>query len=116
MEAINFDDNKLHYEGVANIQDLLHCKSISLRNCKFFDNWCIDRLSGNILPVLEELDISGTEVNIGGLGVIYRFPVLKRLIIDKENKNSVDWKLTFAMLEEMKNDLEVLDAKEHSQA
>lgn len=115
VEAVNFDNNPLHYEGVENFKDLLNCKSISLRNCRHFNDWCLDRLSGNLLPCLEELDIAGSDVTIRGCGVFYRFSALKRLIIDKEVKNSIEWQLVFAMLEEMKPDLEVLDSKDHQQ-
>lgn len=115
VEAINFDSHPLHYEGVENFRHLVHCKSISLRNCRFFDDWCLDRLSGCQLPVLEELDIAESDVTHRGFGVIYRFSSLRRLIIDKQKKDSIEWQLTFAMLEDMNPKLEVLDSKDVAQ-
>lgn len=115
VEAVNFDNQPLHYEGVENFRDLANCKSISLRNCRHFDDWCLDRLSGNTLPSLEELDISGTDVTTRGFGVIYRMSALRRLIIDKQVHNSIEWQLIYAMLEEMSLNLKVLDSNEVAQ-
>lgn len=115
VECINFDDQPLHYEGVENIDDLQECKSISLRNTRHFNDWCLDRLCGNYLPKLEELDITGTDTTERGLEAIYRLPALKRLILDKSSRDTVEYKLIFAMLEEMNLDLHVLDSSEAKQ-
>lgn len=115
VEAINYDNQPLHYEGVENITNLKECKSISLRNVRHFNDWCLDRLAGNYLPGLEELDISGTDVTRFGLESLYKLPSLKRLIVDKSKMNTIECQLVFSMLEEMKLDLNVLDSSDVKQ-
>lgn len=115
VEAVNFDNLPLYYEGVENLTNLEECKSISLRNTKYFDDWSLDRLSGNHLPKLEELDLSGTDVTYDGFGCMYRFDNLKRFIIDKSNRQEIEYLLSFELLEDLEKGTKVLDSSEASQ-
>uniref|UniRef100_A0A336M527 CSON003903 protein n=1 Tax=Culicoides sonorensis TaxID=179676 RepID=A0A336M527_CULSO len=107
VEEVEYDDLPLHYSGVENIRDLLQCKRISLKNSPYFDDWCLDRLSGNNFPVLETLDLRGTKgITFNSMTCIYRLTGLKKLYLSRDD--SVQWRLSIAMLEEMNPNLTVI--------
>lgn len=107
LEELEYNEKPLYYEGVENIRDLPYCKSIAIRNSETFDDWCVDRLSGNNLPALETLDLRGsTKITYKSMGCIYRLPALKQLFVTTDG--SIEWKLAVAMLEEMNLNLKVV--------
>lgn len=111
VEALRCDDMNLYYEGLENLRCLQHLKFLSYRNVKTFDDWYIDRVSGSQYPVLEVLDISGTKCTSRGLWCLYRIPTLKLLIVDNP-KESVEYELTCALLEETIPKLKIIGAAE----
>lgn len=108
IEDIAYDGIPLYYPGVENIRDLPSCKSISIKNSPYFDDWCLDRLSGNNLPSLETLDLRGaTQLTHRSMGCIYRLTGLKKLLVT--TNDTIEWKLSIAMLEEMNTNLNVIN-------
>jgi len=99
VEEIRCDNMELYYEGLENIRRLKSLKSISFRNVKTFDDWCLDRFSGSDFPALEVLDITGTSTTERGLCALYRIPSLKMLIVD-DPKKSDSYELHCLLLEE----------------
>lgn len=109
VEALKCDNMKLYYEGLENIRWLQELKFISFRNIKTFDDWCLDRVSGSQCFKLEILDISGTSCTSRGLSCLYRLSNLKLLIVD-DPKISLEYELTYSMLEECLPNLQVVAA------
>lgn len=99
LEAIRCDGMELYYEGLENIRRLKNLKSLSFRNVKTFDDWCLDRVSGSQLTALEILDLTGTSITERGLCALYRIPTLKMLIVD-DPKKSDSFELHCLVLEE----------------
>lgn len=89
----------LYYEGLQNIRRLHSLKSISLRNVKQFDDWCLDRLCGNQFENLETLDITNTNITANGLVAITKLRPLKLLILN-DLKRSQTFELSLLMLQE----------------
>lgn len=88
LEAIDFSDTEIVYEGLKNIENLKMCKWLSFTFCPYFDNWCLDRISGEFGEKLEYLDISYTDVSHHGLSVLYRCKNLKTLKVHGISDNS----------------------------
>uniref|UniRef100_A0A182S685 Vacuolar protein sorting-associated protein 26C n=1 Tax=Anopheles maculatus TaxID=74869 RepID=A0A182S685_9DIPT len=99
LEEVRCDGMTLFYEGMENIQKLLRLKHLSFENVALFNDWYLDRISGNTLPSLEKLNLRGTAITHRGLNCLYRLPSLKLLLVDDPEKDIL-WKLTVAMLEE----------------
>uniref|UniRef100_A0A182PHB0 Vacuolar protein sorting-associated protein 26C n=1 Tax=Anopheles epiroticus TaxID=199890 RepID=A0A182PHB0_9DIPT len=99
LEEVRCDGMTLFYEGMENIQKLLRLKHLSFEKVVQFDDWHLDRISGNVLPSLEKLNLRGTAISHRGLNCLYRLPSLKLLLVDDPEKD-IHWKLTVAMLEE----------------
>ncbi|XP_035792784.1 uncharacterized protein LOC118466977 [Anopheles albimanus] len=106
LEEVRCDGMQLFYEGMENIQKLLHLKHLSFENVGLFDDWYMDRISGNMLPSLEKLNLRGTAVTHRGLNCLYRLPNLKLVLVDDPEKN-VLWKLTVAELEDWNPDIRI---------
>lgn len=107
VEEIIYNDVPLYYEGVENIRDLPYCTSITLKNSPDFDDWCLDRLTGNNLPALETLDLRGsTKLTYKSMTCVYRLTGLKKLLVT--TNDLIEWKLSIAMLEEMNPNLTVI--------
>lgn len=79
VEAIDFSGTEIIYEGLKNIENLKMLKWLSFACCNFYDDWCLDRISGEFGETLEYLDISYTGVTHHGLTALYRFKNLKTL-------------------------------------
>lgn len=109
VEAIRCDNMQLYYEGLENLRCLEHLKFLSFHNVKTFDDWCLDRVSGNEFPRLEVLDISGTNTTAKGLSCLYRLGLLKLLIID-DPKQTLEMELSAAMLEASMPGLKIVAA------
>ncbi|XP_054271681.1 uncharacterized protein LOC128992235 [Macrosteles quadrilineatus] len=93
LEAIDFSNTRIIYEGLKNIENLSSLKWLSFANCAHFDDWCLDRVSGEHRNNLEYLDISFTGVTHRGLYALYRFNKLKTLIVDESNEDPVFFQL-----------------------
>jgi hypothetical protein len=107
IEAIDCEGMELYYEGLENLRRLKHLRFASFKNIEFFDDWCLDRISGAEFESLEVLNLSGTKVTEKGLQALYRIPSLKKLIIDDPRRNT-QWELVIAMLNEIMPELEVV--------
>lgn len=82
LEAIDLSGLPIVFDGLKNLCNLKKLKWLSFSNCEYFDNWCLDRISGEHGENLEYLDISHTNVTHHGLNAIYRFRKLKTLKLD----------------------------------
>ncbi|XP_055372955.1 distal membrane-arm assembly complex protein 2 [Condylostylus longicornis] len=111
LEAIKCDNMVLYYEGLENIRRLQNLKFLSFINVKTFDDWCLDRVSGSENPILEVLDLTGTNITYRGLSCIYRLTNLKVLVID-DPKSSKEMELTCALLEVDNHKLKVYASSE----
>lgn len=104
LEAVDASNTDLYYEGLSNLCGLRKLKWLSLKNCKYIDDWGLDRISAEF-PELEHLDISGCErITERGLESLYRMSSLKTLIITNHYK-SVAFELTCFMLEDCMTNL-----------
>ncbi|ETN60536.1 hypothetical protein AND_007843 [Anopheles darlingi] len=110
LEEVRCDGMHLFYEGTENIQKLLHLKHLSFENVPLFDDWYMDRISGNMLPSLEKLNLRGTAVTHRGLHCLYRLPNLKLVLVDNPEKDIV-WKLTVAELEDWNPELRIASSE-----
>lgn len=116
LQAIKCDGMDLVYEGLENIRRLNHLSYLSFRNVKAFDDWCLDRVCGNLFPRLEVLDVSGTKVTGSGLVAVPKLPALKAIVLDTADR-SLDFQLCCSLLEEALPHLKVLSAADvHDEA
>lgn len=99
----------LFYEGLENIRRLHHLKYFSLRNVKYFDDWCMDRLCGNQFDRIEILDVSGTSITANALYAIPKLRSLKAIVLDMTNR-SVEFQLACSLLEEARPNLRILNS------
>lgn len=82
LEAIDASNTELRYVGLQNFVNLKLLKWLSLSNCPYIDDWCLDKISGE-LRTLEYLDISDCkQVTYRGLSAFYRFENLKHLKVN----------------------------------
>ncbi|XP_068082635.1 distal membrane-arm assembly complex protein 2-like [Anabrus simplex] len=91
VEAIDASNMPIYYEGLRNLYGLKHLKWLSFNSCPYFDDWCMDRISGEYMETLEYLDISNclnvTEV---GLCALYRFQTLQTLKLEQGKHAQTD--------------------------
>ncbi|KAI5637659.1 hypothetical protein NE865_09642 [Phthorimaea operculella] len=81
VDCSSFHHNGIRYEGLANLAGLNFLKWLSLKNQKFIDVWCLDRLAGQNGTSLEYLDISSTKLCEGCVYAFARMPALKTVVI-----------------------------------
>jgi len=82
IEAIEASTADLVYEGFQNFRNLEHLKWLDLSYCRYMDEWCMDRITGEFNDSLEYLNISGcTNINWNGLECLWRCRNLKTLVI-----------------------------------
>ncbi|KAK2580233.1 hypothetical protein KPH14_012489 [Odynerus spinipes] len=104
LTEIDASNTLITYEGLKNMENLFGLQWLSLKGCKFIDDWCIDKITGNY-PKLEYLDISDcTNVTERGLEALYRLYDLKTLIVTNHHKSAA-FELTCFMLEDCNPDL-----------
>lgn len=108
VEALDFEEMDLFYEGLENIRLLGSLKFLSFRNVKRFDDWCLDRVSGSHLISLNTLNLVGTKVTTRGLGALYRVPSLRTLIVGDSLKSDPSFELTFFLLQDIIPELKVV--------
>lgn len=105
LSAVDCTDLDIYYEGFLNFENLTRIKWASFQGNQVFDEWCLDRVAGQI-PCLEYLDISNCpQLNENGLECIYKLFYLKKLIVTNHHK-SVAFELTCLMLEDCNPNLE----------
>lgn len=99
INEIDFSDSEICYEGLDNFKNLSSLRKISFKSCKYFDDWCLEKLLF-MCPTIEYLDISDCEsVTARGIEGLYRSPHLKNLIVS-DFVNSVEFELTCLILED----------------
>uniref|UniRef100_A0A183BNM7 ATP synthase subunit s-like protein n=1 Tax=Globodera pallida TaxID=36090 RepID=A0A183BNM7_GLOPA len=58
VEAIDASDTELMFEGFDNLYDLEFLRMLSLRNCRWIDDWVLSRIGGMFANSLEMLDLT----------------------------------------------------------
>ncbi|XP_072933307.1 uncharacterized protein [Epargyreus clarus] len=101
IDCTNFHHGGIRFEGVQNLNGLNFLKWLSLRNNKYIDVWCIDRIAGQNGRSIEYLDISGCNLCVGGVFALARMSALKFLVITDPGDN-VELQAALSMLEEEK--------------
>lgn len=109
IDAIKCDNMDLLYEGLENVRRLNHLKYFSIRNVKYFDDWCMDRLCGHEYDKLEILDVSGTKITANGLFAVPKLRNLKAIVLDTVNRSTA-FQLACAELELVMPKLKILDS------
>lgn len=99
VDCSNFHYNGIRYEGVQNLMGLNFLKWLSLRNNRFIDVWCLDRIAGQNGKSLEYLDIRGCKLCKGSIYALARMPALKFLLITDPGDN-VSLQVALSVLEE----------------
>lgn len=106
VEALDLTGTKIIYEGLLNILNLTKLKWLSFKNCPYFDDWCLDRISGAYGDTLEYLDIGNTKVTERGVSAIYRMHKLNTLKVH-DISNSATFKLSCLMLEDINPSMKI---------
>ncbi|XP_051162264.1 distal membrane-arm assembly complex protein 2 [Leptopilina boulardi] len=110
ISAVDCSNMKLYYEGLLNFENLTRAKWASFRNNQVFDEWCLDRIVGQ-MPCLEYLDVSNCpNLNERGLEALYKLFYLKKLIVTNYDE-SVAFELTCLMLEDCNPNLNCIILK-----
>ncbi|XP_008551783.1 distal membrane-arm assembly complex protein 2 [Microplitis demolitor] len=106
VDEIDVSNTDIVYEGIENFKHLKWLKKLTFKNCKHFDDWCLDRVVG-LCPTIEYLDISECEkVTERGLEALYRAWNLKDLIVTDHYHNPA-FELTCMMIEDCLPDLKI---------
>lgn len=104
IDCTNFLYGGIRYEGVENLKNLNFLKWLCLKNNKFVDVWCLDRIAGQNGNSLEYLDISGCNLCVRCIFALIRMPALKFLVISDPGVD-VTLQAGISMLEQEKPDL-----------
>lgn len=100
LEEVDASGTELCYEGIENFTDTSRLKIAAFRNCKNFDDWCLERLLC-LCPNLQVLDVSDNEkITERGLEGVYRAWNLEKLIVTDWGHGAA-FELTCIMLEEV---------------
>lgn len=111
IDAIKCDEMTLYYEGLENIRRLNHLKFMSFINVKDFDDWSLDRVCGSEFPLLQVLDLTGTNITSNGLAAIHKVPSLRLLILN-DIKRSTEFELACLQIEVVMPKLKIQDSSE----
>lgn len=107
IHSIDCSNMQLHYEGLSNLKGLKKLQWLSLNNCSYMDDWCMDRISGMFEDNLQYLDIRNcNKITDRGVGALYRAKNLKILYVDNITI-SKSFELTCLMLQELLPKLEI---------
>lgn len=107
VEAIDcskFMRNGIRYEGIQNLSGINFLKWLSLKNNKFVDVWCLDRLAGQNGKSLEYLDIRGCNLCVGCVYALARMESLKTLYLSDPGDN-MEIQVALSLLEQEHPDL-----------
>lgn len=89
VEAIDVSGLEIVFDGLKNLSNLKKIKWLNFSECEYFDNWSLDRISGEHGENLEYLDISNTSITYHGLNALYRFQKLKTLKLDDTSDDPI---------------------------
>lgn len=101
VDCTNFHHNGIRFEGLENLSGLSVLKWLSLKNNKYVDVWCLDRVAGQNGKTLEYLDISGCQLCVGCIFALARMKALKYLVITDPGDN-MELQAGLSMLEQEK--------------
>ncbi|CAK1545531.1 unnamed protein product [Leptosia nina] len=104
VDCSKFHHNGIRYEGIQNLSGLNFLKWLSLKNNKYVDVWCLDRLAGQNGNSLEFLDISGCNICEGSILALARMTSLKYLVISEPGDN-LELQSAISLLEEERPEL-----------
>jgi len=108
VEAIDCTGVSLHYEGLANFENLQYVKWLSLRDSPHVDDWCMDKIARMFNETLEFIDLSGCKkVTDKGIGTFHRCKNLKAIIVE-DMKQLPDLEIVCAMLEDLNPNVQIL--------
>lgn len=100
VEAICADNTDLMYEGLVNFVDLEKVRYLSLKNCQYIDDFCLDRLH-IMAGTLEFLDLSGClNITERGLATLHKLEKLEALVL-QDLKLTREMELVTVMLQEV---------------
>lgn len=109
VDAIKCDGMELLYEGLENIRRLNHLRYFSVRDVKYFDDWCMDRLCSNQFDNIEILDVTGTIITANALYAVPKLRSLKAIVLDLTDR-SIEFQLACSLLEEAMPNLKILNS------
>ncbi|CAD6224698.1 GSCOCG00005508001-RA-CDS [Cotesia congregata] len=106
LEEIDASNSEIIFEGIENFKGLKFLKRASFKNCKHFDDWCLDRVIG-LCPTLEYLNVSECKkLTDRGLESLYRAWNLKEFHIS-DYFHSPSFELTCMMVEDCMPQLKI---------
>lgn len=107
VEAICADNTELMYEGLDNFVGLKSVRYLSLKNCAYIDDYCLDRLH-IMADTLQFLDLSGcTNITERGLATLHKMGKLEALIL-RDIKTTPAIELVTLMLQDVLPECHVL--------
>lgn len=101
VDCTNFHHNGIRYEGLQNLSGLNFLKWLCLKDSKYIDVWCLDRIAGQNGTSLEFLDISGCKLCVGGVFALARMSALKFLVVTDPGDN-IEVQMALSLLEQQK--------------
>nr|XP_053615214.1 uncharacterized protein LOC128678021 [Plodia interpunctella] len=101
IDCTKFHHNGIRFEGIENLAGLNFLKWLSLKNNKYVDVWCLERIAVQNGRSLEFLDISGCKLCVGCIIAISRMSALKYLVITDPGPD-VEVQAGISMLEQSK--------------
>lgn len=104
IDCTDFHHNGIRYEGLQNLMNLNYLKWLCIKNSKYIDVWCLDRIAGQNGSSLEYLDISGCKLCPGGIIALSRMSALKLLVITDPG-DDIDIQAALSILEQENPDL-----------
>uniref|UniRef100_A0A6V7KWZ6 Uncharacterized protein n=1 Tax=Bracon brevicornis TaxID=1563983 RepID=A0A6V7KWZ6_9HYME len=106
VEAVDVSGTDICYEGIENFKNVHRLKKAAFRNCKHFDDWCLERVVA-LCENLEELDVSENQkITERGLEGLYRAWNLKKVIVTDWGHGAA-FELTCLLLEDSNPELTV---------
>ncbi|KAI5644887.1 hypothetical protein NE865_03233 [Phthorimaea operculella] len=81
IDCSHFKRGAIRYEGLQYLAGLDHLRWLSLRNQRYIDVWCLDRIAGTVGTNLQFLDISSCDLNVGSVRALSKLRTLQALVI-----------------------------------
>ncbi|KAG6448144.1 uncharacterized protein LOC115442191 [Manduca sexta] len=104
VDCTNFHHGGIRYEGLQNLSNLNFLKWLCLKNNKYIDVWCLDRIAGQNGKSLEYLDIRGCNLTLSCVVALARMQALKYLVITDPG-DDVELQAALSLLEADKPNL-----------